>query len=88
MEYDKKIDTTFINRCIQTLEKAFKQLQQVEKDSLDYDLHRSATINEFERLVKESNIPILIQIFDWATLPTSFHKNILKKYEILFSNIS
>ena len=48
------IDTTFINRCIQTLEKAFKQLQQVEKDSLDYDLYRSAAIKEFEIILEQS----------------------------------
>ena len=49
-----KIDTAFINRCIQTLEKAFKQLQQVEKGSLDYDLYRSATIKEFEIILEQS----------------------------------
>ena len=54
MEYDKKIDTAFINRCIQTLEKAFKQLQQVEKESLDYDLYRSATVKEFEIILEQS----------------------------------
>ena len=49
-----KIDTIFINRCIQTLEKAFKQLQHTEKDSLDYDLYRSATIKEFEIILEQS----------------------------------
>ncbi len=48
-----KIDTAFVNRCIQTLEKAFRQLQQVEKDSLDYDLYRSATIKEFEIILEQ-----------------------------------
>ena len=45
-------------------------------------------ISDFEELVKESNIPILVQIFDWARLPQSFHKSILKKYVVLFSTIS
>ena len=37
--------------------------------------------------IQKSNIPILIDIFDWARLPQSFHNNILQNYEVLFSNI-
>ena len=36
----------------------------------------------------ESNIPILIQIFDWASIPKRFQQNILTCYEVFFSNIS
>jgi|GEM_PF-2369316 len=43
------IDTTFLNRCIQTLDKAFSLLQQAEAKSLEYDLYCSATINEVGR---------------------------------------
>ena len=52
------------------------------------DLHPIdiAEIDEFERLIKESNIPILIQVFDWARLPKLFHKNILRNYEVLYSS--
>ena len=39
-------------------------------------------LTDFELAVAESNIPIL-QIFDWARIPESFHKNILNNYEIL-----
>ncbi len=38
--------------------------------------------------VKESNIPILVEIFDWALLPQSFHRNIEERHEILYSNLS
>ena len=41
---------------------------------------------EFKEKIRDSNIPILIQAFDWAKLPESFHANILKKYELLYSN--
>lgn len=42
----------------------------------------------FQELIRESTIPILVQVFDWNSLPPSFHTNILKKYEVLFSNIN
>ena len=42
-------------------------------------------LETFKDQVQSSQIPILVQAFDWAQLPDSFHKNILKKYEVLFS---
>ncbi len=47
-------------------------------------------IDEYHRLcerITNSNIPILIELRDWATLPTSFHENILSNYEVFFSSI-
>ncbi len=37
--------------------------------------------------IKESNIPILVEIRDWANLPLSFHEQIERKYEVLFSSL-
>jgi hypothetical protein len=37
--------------------------------------------------IKNSNIPILVELRDWAMLPDSFHKNILEQHEVLFSNL-
>lgn len=37
----------------------------------------------FKEALRESNIPILIQVLDWNRVPESFHKNILMKYEVL-----
>jgi predicted nucleotidyltransferase len=34
--------------------------------------------------IKYSNIPIIVELFDWARLPESFHKNILAQHEVLF----
>jgi predicted nucleotidyltransferase len=45
-------------------------------------------INELMQLKEElqnSNIPILVQVLDWYRIPQSFHKNILKNYEVLFN---
>lgn len=37
-----------------------------------------------ERITK-SNIPILVELHDWARLPERFHQNILRKYEVLYT---
>ena len=34
-------------------------------------------------MLSESNLPILVDIHDWATLPVSFHERILARYEVL-----
>jgi predicted nucleotidyltransferase len=36
--------------------------------------------------IKDSNIPILVELRDWDRLPESFHKNIERRYEVLFNN--
>jgi predicted nucleotidyltransferase len=38
--------------------------------------------------ISESNIPIIVELFDWARLPKSFHDNIEAAHEVLFSNLS
>ncbi|MBO9571829.1 MAG: nucleotidyltransferase domain-containing protein [Chitinophagaceae bacterium] len=37
--------------------------------------------------IQKSNIPFLVDLFDWARLPVNFHHNIEQKHEVLFSNI-
>ncbi|MCF0056125.1 nucleotidyltransferase domain-containing protein [Dyadobacter sp. CY356] len=37
--------------------------------------------------ITDSNIPILVELRDWAVLLISFHKNIEANYEFLFSSI-
>lgn len=37
--------------------------------------------------IKHSNIPILVQLIDWARIPDTFHQNILNDYEVLYSNL-
>ncbi|MEO7445719.1 MAG: nucleotidyltransferase domain-containing protein [Ferruginibacter sp.] len=36
--------------------------------------------------IQESNIPILVELFDWARLPESFRSNIELHHEVFFSN--
>lgn len=40
-------------------------------------------INELKDAFAESNLPILIDILDWARLPDSFHERIEKCHEII-----
>ena len=43
---------------------------------------------ELKEKIRESNIPILVDLFDWARLPESFQKNIDAAHEVLYrSNI-
>lgn len=37
--------------------------------------------------IKHSNVAIVVELFDWARLPESFHRNIEAEYEVLFSNL-
>ena len=48
-------------------------------------------IELYERVIediRESNIPLIVELRDWAYLPDYFHREILREYEILYSNIS
>lgn len=37
--------------------------------------------------ITESNVPVIVELFDWARLPQSFHRNIEAQHEVLFSNL-
>ncbi|MDI9357723.1 MAG: nucleotidyltransferase domain-containing protein [Phycisphaerales bacterium] len=55
---------------------------------------RTASLEKIPRVIfttlkekiQESNIPIVVELFDWSVLPESFHKNILEKHEVLYCN--
>ena len=48
------IDTSFLQRCVQTLEMSLELLNRNEKDSIQYDMYRSASIKEFEIILEQS----------------------------------
>ena len=41
---------------------------------------------ELKEKIQQSNIPIVVELFDWARLPESFHRNINSLHEVLYSN--
>lgn len=39
---------------------------------------------DLKEKIRDSNVPILVELFDWARLPESFHKNIEACHEVFF----
>lgn len=42
---------------------------------------------DFKEQLQASNIPIIIQVMDWNRIPKSFHSNILKNHELIYSKL-
>lgn len=42
---------------------------------------------DLKKSIYKSTIPILVDLFDWARLPESFHKNIEAHHEVLYSSL-
>ncbi len=57
-------------------------IRSVDLKPLPYRLYQKIV-----DLIYDSTIPILVEIGDWAMLPESFHKQILKKHEVLYSSL-
>lgn len=49
-----KIDTSFLERCIHTLEKAHALLLATDPEQIEHDLYRSACVKEFEIILEQS----------------------------------
>ena len=48
------IDTSFLQRCVKTLERSLELLNSSDKDSIEYDMYRSASVKEFEIILEQS----------------------------------
>ena len=48
-----KTDTTYLERCISTLDKAYGLLQKANVDEIDYDMYRSASVKEYEIIIEQ-----------------------------------
>ncbi|MEQ1601059.1 MAG: nucleotidyltransferase domain-containing protein [Methylophilaceae bacterium] len=48
------------------------------------DLHqRQTNLGAVKEAFTESNLPIMVQLVDWASIPQAFHAEILAKYVVL-----
>lgn len=47
------IETTYLERCVRTLEKAYELLETVQPEDIEYDMYRSACDNEFEIILEQ-----------------------------------
>lgn len=73
------IDTTFFNRCIQTLEKAYAMLKSSEADSIEYDMFRSACIKEFEIILEQSGKLLRKCLKDFVHSPKAVDRLMFKE---------
>lgn len=49
-----QIDTSYLERCVNALDVAYKQLQNCLEDDVMYDIYRAAIIKEFEISLEQS----------------------------------
>ncbi len=49
-----KIDTTFFERCVKTLEKSLELLNKSDEADIEYDMYRSACVKEFEIILEQA----------------------------------
>ena len=48
------IDTEYYDRCINTLDKAYKLLLASNTEEIDFDIYRSACVKEYEIILEQS----------------------------------
>lgn len=48
------LDTTFYQRCIETLSNAYFKLQACQPEQIEYEIYRSACVKEFELILEQS----------------------------------
>ncbi|OIP84861.1 MAG: nucleotidyltransferase [Porphyromonadaceae bacterium CG2_30_38_12] len=46
-------ETTYLERCVSTLEKAYSLLGTVRPEDIEYDMYRSACVKEFEIILEQ-----------------------------------
>lgn len=49
-----QIETSYYERCIDTLERAHELLLKANSENIEYDMYRSACIKEFEIILEQS----------------------------------
>lgn len=49
-----EINTEFLQKCIDTLEKSYVLLKTTEKGSIDYEIYRNSLVKSFEMTIEQS----------------------------------
>ena len=47
----------------------------------------AAVLARFREALTDSNLPIFVDVHDWARLPASFHPRILARYEVVRAGV-
>jgi len=48
------INTEFLERCIETLEKSYKMIKQAQENSIEYEMYRNSLVKSFEITLEQS----------------------------------
>ena len=48
----------------------------------------SLQLGEFEEALRDSTLPFLVEVHDWARLPERFHRQIEREYAVMVNAIS
>lgn len=73
-----RIDTTYLRRCLDTLERALDQLGQHEVDSIMHDVYRAACVKEFELVLEQSGKLLRKRLRPWFASNKQVDKLVFK----------
>ena len=72
------IDTTYLRRCLGTLERALGQLGQHETDSIMHDVFRAACVKEFELILEQCGKLLKKRLRPWFASNKQVDKLVFK----------
>ncbi|MCD8049183.1 MAG: nucleotidyltransferase substrate binding protein [Clostridia bacterium] len=49
-----EINTEYLQKCIDTLERSYQMLKSVKEDTIDYELYRNSLVKSFEITIEQS----------------------------------
>lgn len=73
-----RIDTTYLRRCLVTLERALDQLGRHEADSIMHDVYRAACVKEFELVLEQSGKLLKKRLRPWFASNKQVDKLVFK----------
>jgi predicted nucleotidyltransferase len=59
-------------------------LDLVVRHPADLKVQQTSAFWELKEAISESNLPFLVELFDWARLPSTFGENIARQHVVLY----
>jgi DNA polymerase sigma len=59
-------------------------LDLVVRHPTDLKVQQTSAFWELKEAISESNLPFLVELFDWARLPSTFWENIARQHVVLY----
>lgn len=78
MDNAPQIDTTYLRRCLGTLEGALDQLARHDPDSLMHDVFRAACVKQFELVLEQSGKLLSKRLRPWFASNRQVDKLVFK----------